>query len=553
MTSRPDADQTMARLVGRERADVLNSGVVKDSESQSKSTLAERKSAARSRRPPSAPRTSGPQAQSKQKLGISEIPTSDERAGRGAGREACQAGKAEGGTPPRLKARLKQAAAGAVAGELDETPEFEGAAEAYSNAASARSLAKRLRGSRSAGKEKSAGAHEGKTASSKNRPSKVKTARKAQREAAKAKSMATVRAAEGAGATAATVATAERASAAKGLGSAIASATAPAAGVLAGVLAFVLCALVASQLVSAIFGFWKSEADKQKMEGLPPYITYEMVEAALECQEEYGHPAGCTLAQIICESGQGDHMSQLATRDHNLFGMKWSSRFAAAPEVSGKAAWVTGEEYGGQQVTITDYFTVFKSDADCIKFRSRVFLAQSHFANQPLIKEAIANHDSDKMAEGLKAGGWATSSSYVETLKSLMDAYDLRRFDTMSLEALKDMGQARATVVQAAYSQIGVPYVWGGTTPGVGLDCSGLTQYCYKQAGIPIPRNSEAQANHGVKIPVSQAKPSDILWRPGHVAIYVGDDKYVHEPHAGSSCREATGVGYFTAAIRVIA
>ena len=62
------------------------------------------------------------------------------------------------------------------------------------------------------------------------------------------------------------------------------------------------------------------------MEGLPPYITYEMVEAALDAQERYGAcAAGRTIAQIICESGQGDHMSQLATSDRNLFGMQWAS------------------------------------------------------------------------------------------------------------------------------------------------------------------------------------------------------------------------------------
>ena len=61
-----------------------------------------------------------------------------------------------------------------------------------------------------------------------------------------------------------------------------------------------------------------------------------MVEAALECQEEYGHPAGCTIAQIICESGVGDHLSGLAERDNNLFGIKWSPSFAGCPEVTGE-------------------------------------------------------------------------------------------------------------------------------------------------------------------------------------------------------------------------
>ena len=78
--------------------------------------------------------------------------------------------------------------------------------------------------------------------------------------------------------------------------------------------------LLVSSLVSALFGFWENEQRKATVEGLPPYITYDMVVAALECQEEYGHPAGCTLAQIIVESGKGETMSLLATRDRNLFG-----------------------------------------------------------------------------------------------------------------------------------------------------------------------------------------------------------------------------------------
>ena len=323
-------------------------------------------------------------------------------------------------------------------------------------------------------------------------------------------------------------------------------------GILCGVIAFVLVALLVGQMISALFGFWDAEDKKRSMEGLPPYITYEMVEEAIKCQEEYGHPAGCTIAQIICESGQGETMSQLATRDHNLFGMKWATSFASAPEVAGKAGWTTNEEYTpGQVTTITAYFTVFKGDVECIRFRSRVFLQQFGFRNNALIREAISSKSSDKMAEGLKDAGWATSSSYTESLKSIMDTYNLRRFDSMSIEDLEDGALSGDAIVQAAYSQLGVPYVWGGTTPGVGLDCSGLTQYCYAKAGISIPRNSEDQAAFGRKVPVSQAAVGDILWRPGHVAIYIGDNRYIHEPHSGAVCSIATGASYFTSAIKI--
>ena len=88
-----------------------------------------------------------------------------------------------------------------------------------------------------------------------------------------------------------------------------------------------------------------------------------------------------------------------------------------------------------------------------------------------------------------------------------------------------------STIVAAAYSQLGVPYVWGGTSPGRGLDCSGLTQYCYRCAGISIPRTSGAQLAGGTI--VSNPSPGDICWTPGHVAIYIGNGQMIEAQQTG--------------------
>lgn len=92
-------------------------------------------------------------------------------------------------------------------------------------------------------------------------------------------------------------------------------------------------------------------------------------------------------------------------------------------------------------------------------------------------------------------------------------------------------------IVNAAYSQLGVNYVWGGTTPNVELDCSGLTQYCYAQAGISIPRTSQEQSAKG-KV-VTNPEPGDICVsnNEGHVSVYIGDGKVIEAPDVGLKVR----------------
>ena len=96
-------------------------------------------------------------------------------------------------------------------------------------------------------------------------------------------------------------------------------------------------------------------------------------------------------------------------------------------------------------------------------------------------------------------------------------------------------------IVNAAYGQLGVPYVWGGTTPGVGLDCSGLTQYCHRVAGISIGRTSEVQGGGGRA--VSNPQPGDLVCYGSHIGIYIGGGQMIHAPHTGDVVRVANVYG----------
>lgn len=112
-----------------------------------------------------------------------------------------------------------------------------------------------------------------------------------------------------------------------------------------------------------------------------------------------------------------------------------------------------------------------------------------------------------------------------------------RTFDSAAL------GSPHPEALRAAQKYLGVPYVWGGTSPS-GFDCSGLTQYAYAEVGIAIPRNSRSQFRVGAYIPPNRTDllaPGDLVFfgrggDPGrihHVGMYAGGDRFLHAPQTG--------------------
>jgi cell wall-associated NlpC family hydrolase len=97
------------------------------------------------------------------------------------------------------------------------------------------------------------------------------------------------------------------------------------------------------------------------------------------------------------------------------------------------------------------------------------------------------------------------------------------------------MGEA---IVNAAKHFLGVPYVWGGTSPK-GFDCSGLVQYVFGKFGVKVPRIAADQFNAGMKVNRSQAQPGDVIGFSSasqglhHIGIYIGNGLFIQAPHTG--------------------
>lgn len=111
-------------------------------------------------------------------------------------------------------------------------------------------------------------------------------------------------------------------------------------------------------------------------------------------------------------------------------------------------------------------------------------------------------------------------------------------------------GVSGGSIIDYACSFIGKPYVWGGTDPNTGADCSGFIQYVYRKFGISLPRSSYDQRNAGKEVSYSNAQPGDIICYSGHVAIYMGGGQIVHA--SNPAAYPAGGIKTGTATYRTI-
>jgi cell wall-associated NlpC family hydrolase len=104
------------------------------------------------------------------------------------------------------------------------------------------------------------------------------------------------------------------------------------------------------------------------------------------------------------------------------------------------------------------------------------------------------------------------------------------------------------SVVGIALQYLGIPYVWGGSSPSTGFDCSGFTAYVYAQLGVYLPHHAASQYGMGTPVPYEQLAPGDLVFFSGlgHVGLYIGGGQFVHAPSTGdvvkiSSLAERSG------------
>ncbi|HXF97340.1 MAG TPA: NlpC/P60 family protein [Gaiellaceae bacterium] len=96
-------------------------------------------------------------------------------------------------------------------------------------------------------------------------------------------------------------------------------------------------------------------------------------------------------------------------------------------------------------------------------------------------------------------------------------------------------GDKASQVVAIAMQYLGVPYVWGGSSPSTGFDCSGFSMFVFAQVGISLPHHAASQYRLGVPVAKSELQPADLVFFDGlgHMGIYIGGGQFIHAPHTG--------------------
>ena len=260
------------------------------------------------------------------------------------------------------------------------------------------------------------------------------------------------------------------------------------------------------------------------IEGIPSFITQEMIVGALKCQDETGFPASVTIAQIIQESGYGYYgeggengqgLSYLAYQYCNLFGIKGEGP-------AGTVDMLTNEHtFRGTTYTTTAGFRVYNTYTECIEDRTEI-LRKSY--------SDLTKGVTDANTFAMKIGSrWATSRSYSQNLIEQMERYDLYRLDEMTLDEFSNMIGQFADPCPGAYKTSGFGYRAFDESFHKGIDLGtgsyNLPTYA-AEAGTVIKAGYDTSAGNWIVIDHGNGLITKYMH---HKEIYVEEGQHVEK------------------------
>ena len=151
------------------------------------------------------------------------------------------------------------------------------------------------------------------------------------------------------------------------------------------------------------------------------------------------------------------------------------------------------------------------------------------------IKSEIASLQAAERLRQQRLAAQARARLTASSLQSQEGELQSDVFETPVQEVLAPAPDARyGGVVGIAMQFLGIPYVWGGSSPS-GFDCSGFSMYVYAQMGVSLPRVAAAQYSVGTAVSRDQLQAGDLVFFNGlgHMGIYIGGGQFIHSPHTG--------------------
>ena len=216
-------------------------------------------------------------------------------------------------------------------------------------------------------------------------------------------------------------------------------------GLLMSVAPIILPVLIIAMLVIILFlgilgGIAGDDAQKKaSLDGMPSWVTYDLVLSCLKAHEEYGYPPSALLGQMMIENGTSDEGSDLGRLYHNYGGVKYFGTIDGL--ITGSVSMLTTEYINGRPVQMYCNFAVFASDAAYMKYRCEYLYKQPNYTSVPNFQKAIDEKNSELFLKALGEGGYYTAStdSYVAQYRSICEAYPLvPRLDSMTSEEFEN-------------------------------------------------------------------------------------------------------------------